>query len=60
MSTDNNQVLPLNVDRQDFDKALVAFRKLLGEENVLIENDKLTPYRKIMMSVEDAEYAQST
>ena len=59
MSTDNNQVLPLNVDRQDFDKALVAFRKLLGEENVLIENDKLTPYRKIMMSVEDAEHAPS-
>ena len=59
MSTDNNQILPLNVDRKDFDKALDAFRKLLGEENVLVEDSKLTPYRKIMMSVDNAEHAPS-
>ena len=59
MSTENNVVLPLGVDRSDFDKAIDAFRKLLGEENVLVEEAQLKPYGKVMMSVPDSEHAPS-
>ncbi|WP_432696679.1 FAD-binding oxidoreductase [Marinobacterium sp. YM272] len=49
MSQQTNTVLPKDVSAGDFDAAVKEFRALLGEENVLIQSEQLTPYTKIMM-----------
>src|SRR5690606_1749447 len=55
----NNPVLPRGVTQATFEKALEAFRALLGEENVLAQPSQLTPYSKVMMSVENDAHAPS-
>ncbi|MDY0273389.1 MAG: FAD-binding oxidoreductase [Advenella sp.] len=57
--SENTKNLPRGVDLSDFDKAVKAFRELLGEENVLVKQEQLLPYEKIMMSVENAAHAPS-
>ena len=55
----NKAVLPRGVDASHFQQALAKFRKLLGEDNVLVKDDQLIPYGKIMMPVDNAEHAPS-
>ncbi|MHB9796446.1 FAD-binding oxidoreductase [Pseudomonas sp. MT3] len=57
--TKQNAVLPRGVKNTEFAKAVVKFRALLGEDNVLLKDDQLVPYMKIMMPVPDAEHAPS-
>lgn len=52
-------VLPRGVNQQAFLKAVKAFRKLLGDENVLTKPEQLIAYMKIMMPVDEAEHAPS-
>lgn len=59
MAEQNNTVLPQGVAQEDFGKAVDQFRRLLGEENVLVNPEQLVPYNKIMMSVENAAHAPS-
>src|SRR5690606_3933529 len=59
MSEQNNGVLPRGVTQQEFNSAVEKFRALLGNENVLVEQQQLVPYNKIMMSVENAAHAPS-
>src|SRR5690606_23657004 len=54
-----NAVLPRGVTREEFDRAIEKFRALLGDENVLVEPERLLPYNKIMLSVENAAHAPS-
>src|SRR5690554_2230753 len=59
MSEQNNGVLPRGVTQQEFNAAVEKFRALLGNENILVEQQQLVPYNKIMMSVENAAHAPS-
>ena len=52
-------LLPRGVDLANFDQAIAKFRALLGDENVLIKDDQLIPYTKIMMAVDTAEHTPS-
>src|SRR5690554_7709619 len=59
MSEQTNAALPRGVVQERFNHAVVEFREALGDENVLLEQEQLAPYGKIMMSVEAAEHAPS-
>ena len=59
MSEQNKGVLPQGVTQENFSKAVEQFRALLGNDNVLVEEQQLVPYGKIMMSVENAAHAPS-
>lgn len=53
------KALPKGVAAGDFDKAIKEIRGILGDEYVLIEEERLAPYNKIMMPVPDAQHAPS-
>lgn len=59
MSQDNNTVLPKGVDYAEFKAAVKEFRALVGDENVLVENEQLVSYTKIMMPRDVAENTPS-
>ena len=59
MSEHNTDLLPAGVTQAEFNQALEKFRALLGDDNVLVEQQQLVPYNKIMMSVENAAHAPS-
>ena len=59
MNEQNHDVLPRGVSQQEFQKAIEAFQKLLGDKNVLTRPEQLIAYTKIMMPVDDAEHAPS-
>lgn len=59
MSEQKPNVVPRGVTQQEFQKAIEKFRKLLGDENILIRPEQLVPYKKIMMPVDEAEHAPS-
>src|SRR5690606_34412586 len=54
-----NTLRPRGVNDANFQQALDKFRKLLGEDNVLVKDEQLIPYNKIMMAVDNAEHAPS-
>lgn len=59
MSNNASTALPQGVSRRDFDDTLAKFRAILGEANVLTEDDQLAPYMKIMMAVDEDRHAPS-
>ncbi|MGP3789551.1 FAD-binding oxidoreductase [Pseudomonas sp. B392_1p] len=59
MTDQTNQLLPQGVTAAEFQKAVTKFRALLGDDNVLVKNEQLVPYNKIMMSTENANHAPS-
>ena len=59
MNQDNNTVLPKGVDYAEFKAAVKEFRVLVGDENVLVENEQLVSYTKIMMPRDVAENTPS-
>jgi 4-cresol dehydrogenase (hydroxylating) len=59
MTEQTNQLLPQGVTAAEFQKAVTKFRALLGDDNVLVKNEQLVPYNKIMMSTENANHAPS-
>ena len=59
MTEQNTQLLPKGVDKANFEAAVAKFRKLVGDENVLIKDEQLIPYNKIMMSTENENHTPS-
>ena len=55
MSTEREvAVLPQGVSKADFLAAIARFEQIVGPENVLTAEGRLTPYTKIMMAVDNA------
>ncbi len=52
-------VTPDGVSPEQFMQALTRFESVVGPDNVLTGEDRLTPYRKTMMPVADEDYAMS-
>ncbi|BBA32546.1 4-cresol dehydrogenase [Methylocaldum marinum] len=59
MAEPTYSVLPRGVGKSDFLVAVGKFKKLLGEENVLLQEAQLAPYMKIMMPKPEEEFAPS-
>lgn len=60
MTTEREVIrIPDGVTPEDFGMALDQFAELLGADNVLTGEDRLTPYYKTMMPVDDQDYAMS-
>lgn len=59
MENNSTSVLPRNVTQENFNKALAKFRELLGDAEVLLKNEQIAPYMKIMMPKPEAEFAPS-
>tara|TARA_Y100001001_G_C8011197_1_gene309776 strand:+ start:364 stop:1929 length:1566 start_codon:yes stop_codon:yes gene_type:complete len=59
MSEQTSTVLPKGVTASEFNTAVDKFRALLGDDNVLVRNDQLTPYKKVMMPRDASENAPS-
>nr|WP_298415064.1 FAD-binding oxidoreductase [uncultured Halomonas sp.] len=57
--SNQERVLPKGVSAKDFDQALVRFREILGDDNVLVSEEYLAPYTKIMMAADDQDYIPS-
>lgn len=55
----NNRTLPKGVTAADFDKAMREIRAIVGAEYVLVDEEPLAPYNKIMLPVADAQHAPS-
>ena len=53
------KVVPKGVAAGDFDKAIGEIRRIVGDEYVAIDDERLAPYNKIMMPVPDAQHAPS-
>lgn len=49
--------LPKGVTEATFDRAVAAFKEIVGAGNVLTSAEELTPYRKTMMPVADDAHA---
>ncbi|WP_345984540.1 FAD-binding oxidoreductase [Sulfurimonas sp. HSL-1656] len=48
--------MPKNVSHETMQKAIKAFVKIVGKENVLIGDEEMLPYEKIMMAVPIEEH----
>lgn len=55
MENNGKTVLPRKVTEANFNKALGKLRELLGEENVLLKNEQIAPYMKVMMPKPEAD-----
>lgn len=49
-------VMPRGLSQGRFLKAVAEYRSVVGHENVLVEEDKLVPYRKMMIPAPDADH----
>ena len=47
-------VLPPGLSAARFTAALAEFRHVVGDEYVIVEPDRLVPYRKIMIPADEA------
>ena len=52
-------ILPDGVSNSDFDRAIEKFRATIGDEQVIVDVGRLAPYRKIMLPVDEMDYAPS-
>jgi 4-cresol dehydrogenase (hydroxylating) len=59
MAEPTYSVLPRGVGKDDFLAAVKKFKKLLGEQNVLLQEEQLAPYMKVMMPKPEEEFAPS-
>ncbi|MTH35498.1 FAD-binding protein [Paracoccus limosus] len=59
MTTRELAHVPDGVSKEDFLAAIAKFEAVVGADNVLTDEDRLTPYFKTMMPVADEEYAMS-
>jgi 4-cresol dehydrogenase (hydroxylating) len=50
-------VLPPNVSKSAFMQALVEYRKVLGDDNVIVDTERLVSYKKIMVPDTDQHHA---
>lgn len=57
--TNQNKRLPDGVDKDQFNRAVKEFRRILGDDQVLIQEDALAAYHKIMIPVDESECAVS-
>lgn len=54
-----SKALPKGMSAADFDKAVRELRAIVGDEHVLVDEEKLAPYRKIAIPVPDAQHELS-
>lgn len=54
-----NKLQPKGVSAAAFEKGINELRKILGDENILIDGERLQPYKKIMLPVPDENHAPS-
>ena len=59
MAEQNSAILPRGVPQQAFQDAIEKFRALLGEDSVLLRDEQLVSYRKIMMPKPEEDFAPS-
>lgn len=59
MNQQSFEVLPRNIDHEGFEAAIKAFEELLGADEVLLEQQQLRPYNKVMMSAPNRDFAPS-
>lgn len=59
MAEPTYSVLPRGVGKDNFLAAVEKFKKLLGEQNVLLQEEQLAPYMKVMMPKPEEEFAPS-
>jgi 4-cresol dehydrogenase (hydroxylating) len=53
------KVLPKGIDAGTFQKALKEIAGIIGPDNVIVDDEKIAPYEKIMMPVPDQQHAPS-
>jgi 4-cresol dehydrogenase (hydroxylating) len=51
--------LPKGMSESSFDAAIAQFKKALGEDNVMIKDELVRPYTKVMMAVPTEEHTPS-
>jgi 4-cresol dehydrogenase (hydroxylating) len=49
--TSKYMALPKGMSESSFDAAIAQFKKALGEDNVMIKDELVRPYTKVMMAV---------
>ena len=59
MSDREFEILPAGVSQENFAKAVARFEAVLGADNVLTGAERLAPYTKTMMPVDDDQYKAS-
>ena len=57
--TSKYMALPEGMSENTFDAAIAKFKATLGEDNVMIQEDLVRPYSKIMMAVPTEEHVPS-
>ncbi|SFB27728.1 4-cresol dehydrogenase (hydroxylating) [Collimonas sp. OK607] len=50
-------VLPPNVSKAEFARAIAEYRKILGNHNVIVDMERLAPYKKIMVPNPEQQHA---
>ena len=54
-----SRALPKYITAADFDQAVKALRKIVGDEHLIVDELGLMPYQKIMMPVPDEQHMPS-
>ena len=57
--TSKYMALPKGMSESSFDAAVADFKKALGEDNVMIKDELVRPYTKVMMAVPTEEHTPS-
>ena len=57
--TSKYMALPKGMSESSFDAAIAQFKKALGEDNVMIKDELVRPYTKVMMAVPAEEHTPS-
>ena len=57
--TSKYMALPKGMSESSFDAAIAQFQKALGAENVMIKDELVRPYTKVMMAVPTEEHTPS-
>ena len=57
--TSKYMALPKGMSESSFDAAIAQFKKALGEDNVMIKDELVRPYTKVMMAVPTEEHTPS-
>lgn len=57
--SNNRRTLPKRITAAEFDHAMTELRSIVGESNLVIDEERLAPYNKIMMPVPSSQHAPS-
>ena len=57
--TSKYMALPKGMNENSFDAAIAKFKSVLGADNVMIKDELVRPYTKVMMAVPTEEHTPS-